>query len=498
MSEHFISFEDARHDLLTASAYLAERIKSGDGHAEAMSAIIPRYLADGNVDLAAELANSVDDPFTRDKLLTEVAEKCAEIDDDEYALQLADAVEEFGLRSQALERVALQKVHKGQIEKAVEVADSMAHPDYVFASASAYLANDGQKDAATDMLGRVGFPSAKVSALQAMAMSELSAGNKDECVVLLNQARETAGEIEHNEERIRILCEIGNHYVEAKRNDLAIRSYETAKDEAEQLDNIHRDSLIGAAVMGFLYSGSIDAADRTLDLVTDKTQMANCLLAFAKHYGEKGEKDDALDALDEAYQILRSQRDIETRDSRARYALFGSIAAQFAGFGKGERGIEIAQTIEEPSHRTAALSQIASILTLEQNDEEARHALNAIEDDADRAFALIGMSDVKQRNGDHPAAVKLLEEAAHMVEEVPQLTARSSAYNEITRRFVETGEKAKAAEMSRLSFETLSAIRDESGRAIALANLSDILSDPTLEIEPIDEESILRILRAAG
>lgn len=498
MSQHLISFEDARHDLLTASAYLAERIKSGDGHAEAMSAIIPRYLAEGNVDLAAELANTVDDPFTRDKLLTEVAEKCAEIDDDEYALQLADTVEEFGLRSQALERIALQKVHRGQIEKAVEIADSMVHPDYVFASASARLASDGKKDAAADMLGRVGFPSAKVSALQAIAVTELASGNKDGCISLLDQAKQTAGEIEHNEERIRTFCEIGNHYVEAKRNDLAIAVYESAKEEAEQLDNIHRDSLIGAAVMGFLYSGSIDAADRTLDLVTDKTQMANCLLAFAKHYGERGEKDDAIDALDEAYQILRSQRDIETRDSRARYSLFGSIAAQFAGFGKGERGIEIAQAIDEPNHRTAALSQIASILTLENNDIEARHALNAIEDDADRAFALIGMSDAKQKGGDHPAAVALLEEAAHMVEEVPQLTARSSAYNEITRRFVEGGEKAKAADMSRRSFDTLASIRDESSRAIALANLSDILGDHTFEIQPIEEENILRILRTAG
>jgi tetratricopeptide (TPR) repeat protein len=498
MSQHFISFEDARHDLLTASAYLAERIKSGDGHAQAMSAIVPRYLAAGNVDLAAELSNTVDDPFTRDKLLTEVAEKCAEIDDDEYALQLADAVEEFGLRSQALERVALQKVHKGQIDKSVEIADSMAHPDYVYASASVFLANDGKKDAAADMLGRVGFPSAKVSALQAMAMSELAAGNKDESVALLDRARETAGEIEHNEERIRTLCELGNHYVEARRNDLAIGAYEAAKEEAEQLDNIHRDAFIGAAVMGFLHAGSTDTADRTLDLVTDKTQMSNCLLAFAKHYWEKSEKEDALDALDEAYQILRSQRDIETRDSRARFGLFGSIAAQFAGFEKGERGIEIAQEIDEPNQRTAALSQIAAILTLEHNDEEARHAVNAIEEDSDRAFALIGMSDIKQKNGDHPAAVKLLEEAAHMVEEVPQLTSRSSAYNEITRRFVENGEKAKAAEMSRLSFNTLSAIRDESSRAIALANLSDILGDPELEIDPIDEESISNILRSAG
>ena len=137
MPDHFIAIEDARHDLLTAAAYVAERIRSGDGHAQAMSAIVPRYLAAGNVDLAAEFANTVDDPFTRDKLLTAVAEKCAELDDDEYAIQLAEAIEEFGLRSEAFERIALQKVHKGEIEKAIGIAETMMHPDLVFASAAA-------------------------------------------------------------------------------------------------------------------------------------------------------------------------------------------------------------------------------------------------------------------------------------------------------------------------------------------------------------------------
>ena len=44
MSEHFISFADAESDLLFCAAYLAERITSVDGHAEAMTAVVPLYL----------------------------------------------------------------------------------------------------------------------------------------------------------------------------------------------------------------------------------------------------------------------------------------------------------------------------------------------------------------------------------------------------------------------------------------------------------------------
>lgn len=494
MSDHFIALQDARHDLLTAAAYVGERIRSADGHAEAMTAIVPRYLAMRNVDLAAELANSVEDPFTRDKLLTEVAEKCAEIDDDEYAMQLADSIDEYGLKSQAFERIALQKVQKGQIEKALEIAESIPHPDYVFAAAAVHDAQNGKRDEAADLLARTEFPIAKVSALQAMAMSDLAASNKEDAVALLTEAQQTASDIEHNEERIRAICDVGNNFVAAGRNDLAIAAYDQAKQEAEQLDNIHRDSFIAAAVMGFLHAGSMDTADRTLDLVTDKTQMSNCLLAFSKYLWERGEKEDALDALDESYQILKSQRESETRDSRSRFSLFGSIAAQYAGFEKGERAIEIAQEIIDDQYRTAALSQVASILTLRREDEQARHALNAIEDDADRVFVLINISDAKTEMGETADSTALLDEAMHLAEEVPQLTARSSAYNEIARRYAQHAELGKAATVCDMSLATVAAIRDEGSKATALAGLADIGAHYELDLPETSERSLEKIL----
>ncbi len=76
MAEHLISTGEASTDLLACAAFIAEDIKNHDVHASAMMTIVPLYLERGDVDLAAELANTIDDPFTRDKLLSAVAEKC--------------------------------------------------------------------------------------------------------------------------------------------------------------------------------------------------------------------------------------------------------------------------------------------------------------------------------------------------------------------------------------------------------------------------------------
>jgi FAD/FMN-containing dehydrogenase len=166
MSEHLITIEEARENLLACAAFLAERIKSADGHAEAMKQIVPFYLTKSNVDLAAEFSNTVDDPFTRDRLLTVVAEKCAALDDDEYALQLAEAIEDSGMQAQASEKIAFQKSLKGEYEKAAAIAEGLEHPEYAFADIAIHQAAAGEDENARQTLVRIEFENAKVAAEQ--------------------------------------------------------------------------------------------------------------------------------------------------------------------------------------------------------------------------------------------------------------------------------------------------------------------------------------------
>ena len=495
MPEHIISIADAESDLLACAAYLAESIKSRDGHAEAMKSVVPRYLAKGEVDLAAELSNTVDDPFTRDRLLILVAENCAELDDDEYALQLADAIEDAGLQSQARERIALLKAAKGEFEKARDVAQRIDYPDVVFAGIAVKQSSEGDETSAFETLREIGFPGACVFALQTMAAAKLEKSENEKAVELIEKGALTADEIEHPEEKIRSFCDIGYLFIAAGRNDRAIETFDKARSHAETLDNIHRDSLLAAASVGFLRAGSLELADRTLDLVADKTEMATCLLGYSREFWQKDEKAEALDALDEGYTILKSQREAETRDSRARLALFTSIAAQFAGFEKGERAIEIAQQIPDENEQMKALGQIAQILTIQKNDELARQAIRAIPEDASRVFAFIGASDAAGKNDDTDKAKGFLDEAAALAETVPQLASRSAAYNEIAKRLADFGANAKAGEVSQLSLETIAAIRDESSRAVALVDFSVLIEETGLALGEVDRDILNSMVR---
>ena len=494
MSDLFISREQAEHDLLAAAAFMAERIRSSDGHAEAMATVLPMYLDRGDVDLAAELANAVADPHSRDRLLIRVAEKCALVDDDEYAVQLADAIEDHGLRSEAFELIGLAKAGQGKTAAALEIAELMNHPDLVFSAVAVHQAASGNEAGADETLAQIEFPTALTSALQSIADSQIENGKNEKAVSFLERAGASAEDIEHDEERIRMLCEIGNHFIEAGRSDLALETFDRARSYAELLDNVHKDKLLVMCSVGYLHAGNEDIADDTLDLVSDKTQMATALLAFARDSWRKEEKDEAIDTLEEALAILNSQKETEIRDSRTRNSLMAAIAAQFAVFENGERAAEVAQTNSDARENWSALSQIAQILTLQKKDEAARDTIELIDDDSSRVNALIMMSDAKQRLGESETAIELLDEAVSWAETIPQFVARSAAFMEISSRFAAHGLNDRIKSIGLTNLENIVEIKDESSQASAVANLAEVYSKAELPLGDDEKHLITKIL----
>jgi tetratricopeptide (TPR) repeat protein len=493
MSGHQITIEEAENNLLACAAFLAENIKSSEGHGEAMKEIVPLYLEKCEVDIAAQFADAVDNPFLRDRLLTLTAEKCAAIDDDEYAFQLVESIEDYGLQGAAREKIAVRKSSEGEFEKALEIADSLDHADDAFAAIAVYQAANSDETNALKTIEKIDFANAKVNALQNIAVLNLQNGETLKAIEYLDKAASSAAEIEFTEEKLRALTEIGNLFVETERRDRAIETFDAAKNAAEELDNVHRDFYLATAALGFLRAGSMELADRTLDLVADKTQIASCLNGFAQIFWSNDEKDEAFETLEEAYAILKSQREAETRDSRAKFQVFGAIAIQFAEFGKTERAIEIAQENLNETEKTSALSQIAQVCTLQNKDELARQSINAIGDDAQRMFALIGVSDAKNKQDEREKAIELLNEAAALSETVPQFASRSTAYNELAGRFQKYGESEKAREISFDNLTIISQIRDESSRAVALAQLATVYEQAEFTLNDA-EKSILRTM----
>ena len=495
---HQITFERAENDLFDAAVYLGATITDANGHSAVMQTVVPLYLAKDDVDSAAAFADTIEDSFVRDRLLTLVAEKCAALDDDEYALQLSDALEDSAAREAAGERIALQKAEKNQFEKALSIAETLAHPDYVFAAVAArmYLTDETK---AKNLIENITDEHAAINAWLGISAVAQERGDTERAVANLERAIQSADAISSDdEEKIRELIQIGNVFVELEQKDRAVLIFDRAQKLIEKFDLARLDNWLTTIAAGFLAAGSIELADRALDLIKDNVQMAQALFEFSKYYQEQDLPADALDANEEAYQILRSQKDSQVRDSRARFTVYGNVAVQFAALEKPERALEAAQENYLEEMRAWAFKEIANLCVNGGKFESARQALNAIADDANRVFALIGASDEAAKNDFAEESNAFLAEAFELAETVPQLPLRSTALTAIAARFVQSGSTEKAREVSLENLEIISEIRDETGQANALATLSELYTAKKFTLNEAESRIVKEMLMRAS
>ena len=490
-------FEITAEEMLSLATELAGQISGNDAYSDAISAIVGEYLQRGNVDRAAELADTIEDPFSRDRLLVRIAERCAELDDDDYALQLADAIVEESLRQQALTLIGTQKVVKGQIKKAEAVAAELIHPDPILVAIAVSNFTDAAELAFT--VAQLEDATTAAYGLIEAAEAKVDAENTDQAVDFLTCAAELCNRIEHPEEKARTLIDLGNCFAAASRRDLAISTLEAGRQAASAIDSIRRDGLLAAVAAGFLRAGSEELAERTLDLISDKTQLAAALKSMADEYARLGRVTDALEALNEADAILRGERESERRDSRASFSVRGAVAIAFAALNKAEIAIEIGESLPDDDIAANTLAGIAAELGKIGDQQAAWQAVMAIKDDAKRLFALITIFDQLEKAFPE-IAKEFLEKAGQLADAPERFTVRLTANLEIADRYLAIGEVSAAANKCRETLQIFSNVRDVSIQAATLARFARLAAKgsflPSEEASRLLSELRMQTLRS--
>jgi tetratricopeptide (TPR) repeat protein len=470
-----IDTNKAKTDMLTCAALISSKIRSADGQAEAFKEIVGFYLKNGDVDFSADLADTIEDPFVRDSLLIEIASKCAEIDDDEYGLQLAEAVDDFGQQTLARERIISVKAGQKQFEKAFEYAEQLGDQSNAFYA----IASFQELPEAMQTIESIHFPLTKIHALISQKQ--------------FDKASEIAEEITFDEEKVRAYLEIAVNFIAEKKNDRAIEILSKAQTVCESIQGGHREPNLAQISMLYFRAGSVDLADRTLDLLSDKYQIASCLLSFSVDYFVRDEKADAIESLEEAHTIISSQSDKEVRNSKARFELIAAISSRFAAFGLAEKAIEIADGLRDETSRNSALAQISQICVAQEKQELSKQSLLLIADESEKSAALVGSFDILEKAEKRDSALKYLNLALDQAEAIPQLSVKIDTFQAIARRYFAVGNASKARELATESLENINKILDESQKAISMANLSELFKDLSFELN----ETELNLLRLA-
>ncbi|MCB1023349.1 MAG: hypothetical protein KDB79_03110, partial [Acidobacteria bacterium] len=259
----------------------------------------------------------------------------------------------------------------------------------------------------------------------------------------------------------------------------------------------HKYNFLVNIAVGFLRAGNVDEADGTLDLVLDKAQIADCLVGFSQVFRGEGDSEEALESLEEAFAMLRSQTEREIRNTKVRLQLFGAVAKEFAELGKVERALEIAHENPDSEVKNLTFSQIAQISTIQENNTMANSALNGIEPDPQRIPAIISVSDVLLKLDRKDEARERLNEALEMTREIEQYIFRCELQNQLARRFHEIGDTETSRSVLSDGLESAREIRGGAHRSVALAELSETFAQLEFTLSAEDKEIIGTLVRTS-
>jgi tetratricopeptide (TPR) repeat protein len=171
-----------------------------------------------------------------------------------------------------------------------------------------------------------------------------------------------------------------------------------------------------------------------------------------------------------------------------------AVAAQFAGFEKCERAVEIADTIPDETHKTNALSQIAQVAASQGLYELAKQAANEIDSELDRAITAVLVARAASNSGDTEKAAALLSDASDAAAKLSEPTMRHSAFIELSRAYFEAGDSIEGSASFDKAIAALLEVRNSTFQVSGLADLAKISGEFGLEVMDVHREMLKGVI----
>ncbi len=490
----FIERENAETDLLHCAAFVAERIGSADAHATSVSDVARRFAAKGELDLAAGLADSINDPHQRDTVLSEIAAFCVQFDDDEYGFQLIEAIEEPNFQQHAWHNIAVRQASQRRFDGALETAKKIIDPAVTIGDLAFRAAFANDQPLARKLLEQIDLPNVRAQVLNGIALAQLERGEAPQTA--LNEALAEIENVEFDEERTQLLLDVAAKFLDANETESALQVLTETKLLAETLEPNFRAPALAQTAALFARANDFAAGERILETIESLHQAAVARVSFSEEFYAANEIDKAVSNLEEALVLLKTNiaRFIDSR-SNAQFALWANIAMNLAQFGRSERGLEVALEIPLEAAQASALTNLAVTFQTNGREELARQALGEFQTAADRIFALLAVSRSAARNGEQEKSFGFLNEARESSEDVEQLNLRSEILTEIVEQFAARGETEKAIEVLTENLRVVSAINNKSQQVAVLADISQTVEKNKLDLSDQMRETLNTIVR---
>lgn len=434
-------------DYPTCALRLAESLH-GEAYLEITEAIALQYIEAGQLERGVELAEQIPDAYARDSLLAVITAKAVASEEEDYASELLETIEDPILRNSAIEKMAIEFARRGEFDAALGLTDQLADNASALGAVAALYWQSGQKNEALELARSIEF--AQESAITLVQLARLSNDN-DESLNLLVEARSVAEEIDSVELKVFALIAIASGYEERAEREQSVetlnRAFEVCEDfESGKLIGLSadfaRDEALTEIVQALLRLKDLSKATDVAEAIDDRFLFARANLGLAVARGKDSQPSEAAEYLDEAKAIIVELQPYGVQEAEVLDALTIDLAMSYAEYGNYDEARRIIHSLTSEEKQRLVLNELGKLCSNAGNDRVVSEIAEDLVSPYDKARYWLGIYDSSSSKPElsESAIAKALANA----ESVEQPVEKAEVFTGIALRFAKSERNPQA------------------------------------------------------
>jgi tetratricopeptide (TPR) repeat protein len=488
--------EDVTTDLLACASAIAE-YTDGDEYADLTELIVTQQAQRGELDAAIQRAETIPDPYLKDRALGAIAIQALEHGESQLALELINSVEDPMLQETYIEQIASKAAGEGRFDEAIQLTDNLGDPSPVLSNIASVYAAKGHLPEALELARSIETVGIRVNTLNHLAATLAKSENREEALQLVHEGENEIDDVEFPEDQIHVLVGMASVYglLDEKGNgfDKLNEAYKISRtlEGSDPTSILAKDEALTEIVGGFGELKFFEKADQILEEVDGPFQFAQAGIRLAHGYFRDGKETEAEALLAQAVEICKEETAFTEQGVRLQNRLFSELAAAYAIHKRFDRAIEVLKLISVNEDKRAIIEMVGVLAARADDWETVTSVAELQEDSAAKGSYWVQMADAFAESEQSEAVAKSLANALQSSESIELEYDRVLIVGEVAARNAE-----RSAELFTDAITSTPAVESYYRQARVLLSLAPKFSKAGRTPNDAEQEALKKIIVA--
>ena len=489
-------------DYLTCASRLAESL-FGESFIEINEAVALLYVEAGELERGVERAEQMPDAYARDSLMALITPKAVASENEDYALELVETIDDPVLQNSAIENMSIEFARRGDFDTALNLADQLTDNDSALGSIATFYWQSGLKNEAVELARSIEF--AQQRAMTLAQLAKLS-DEDEECSELLVEAQNVAEEMEPDELKVYALMAVASVYEDRADREQSLEVLNRAlevSDDSESTGPIGlsgsftTDELLLQILQALLRLDAFSKAEEVTDAIEDRFLFARANLGLAVARGKDQERGEAIAYLADSREMITGLEPLSKQESDVHDAMIIDLAMSYANYEDYAEARRQIKSVASEQMQVLAFKELGKLCGRAGDERWTRELAEDLQSHFDKTQYWLEIYNAT--NSDHPElSERALTKALAAAEDIERPVEKAKALTEIAVTFAKTQRTAQAESRFLAATNTASLIEGTFLKAQAFIRLAKASQDAGRTPNQSEKAVLEKIIVAAS